>query len=111
VSFVTTFIDLQNALVPTPGVFQEGGHDYRLEIPEAMRAVWNLPVDDEQMDRVQEALRLRELQWETRRRWDKAQATPSPERPAAEEKVLADVSSWVGHDIGREELLQIVDAS
>jgi len=111
VSFVTTFIDLQNALVPTPGVFQEGGHDYRLEIPDAMRAVWNLPVDDEQMDRVQEALRFRELQWETRRRWDKAQATPSPERPAAEEKVLADVSSWVGHDIGREELLQIVDAS
>ena len=28
VTFVTTFIDLQNALVPTPGVFEEGGHDY-----------------------------------------------------------------------------------
>jgi uncharacterized membrane protein len=108
VTFVTTFIDLQNALVPTPGIFQEGGHDYRLEIPEAMREVWDLSATDEQMDRVQEALRNRELQWETRRRWDKAQATPTPERPAAEEKVLADVSKWTGRDVTRDDVLQIV---
>ena len=43
--------------------------------------------------------------------WDKAQTTPSPDRPAAEEKVLADVSTWIGHDVAREELLQIVDGS
>jgi hypothetical protein len=110
VSFVTTFIDLQNALVPTPGIFQEGGHDYRLEIPEAMRAVWDLSVGDDQMARVQEALRFRELQWEARRRWDKAQTVPTPERPAAEDKVLHDVSTWTGRDVTREELLQIVDA-
>ena len=108
VTFVTTFIDLQNALVPTPGVFQEGGHDYRLEIPEAMRAVWGLTATDEQMTRVQEALRYRELQWETRRRWEKAQATATPERPAAEEKVLTDVSTWTGRDITRDDVLHIV---
>ena len=111
VSFVTTFIDLQNALVPTPGIFQEGGHDYRLEIPEAMRTVWGLAASDEQMDRVQSALRRRELQWEARRRWDKAQSTATPDRPAAEDKVLAAVSTWLGHDVTREELTQIIDGS
>ncbi len=109
VSFVTTFIDLQNALLPTPGIFQEGGHDYRLAIPEALRAVWRLSASEEQMDRVQEALRHRELQWEARRRWEKAQAMPTPERPTAEEKVLSDASAWIGHPITREELLQIID--
>jgi len=108
VSFVTTFIDLQNALVPTPGFFQEGGHDYRREIPEAMSAVWGLSASDEQMQSVQEALRFRELQWEARRRWDKAESVPTPDRPAAEDKVLADVSKWLGHEVTREELLQIV---
>ena len=39
-TFFTTFIDLQNALAPTPGVFSEGGHDYRLAIPEALRTVF-----------------------------------------------------------------------
>lgn len=108
VTFVTTFIDLQNALVPTPGIFQEGGHDYRLEIPEAMRAVWRLSATDDQMARVQEALRYRELQWETRRRWEKAQATASPDRPAAEEKVLADVATWTGRPVTTDDILQII---
>ncbi len=111
VSFVTTFVDLQNALVPTPGIFQEGGHDYRLEVPEAIRAVWRLTASDEQMVRVQEALRRRELQWEVRRRWDKAQAVPTPERPAAEAAVLSDVASWVGHDVTTQDLLRILDGS
>jgi uncharacterized membrane protein len=111
VSFVTTFIDLQNALVPTPGIFQEGGHDYRRAIPEAMRSVWSLSATDEQMESVQLALRSRELRWEARRRWETAQTTPSPDRPAAEEKVLADVASWTGRDVTREELLEIVTTS
>ncbi len=45
VSFVTTFIDLQNALVPTPGIFQQGGHDYREEIPEAVRTTFRLDIE------------------------------------------------------------------
>jgi hypothetical protein len=33
-TFLTTVIDLMNALTPTPGRFDEGGHDYRAAIPE-----------------------------------------------------------------------------
>jgi uncharacterized membrane protein len=60
VTFITTFIDLQNALVPTPGVFQEGGHDYRLVIPDTLREVFGRSATDAQMDRVQQALRANE---------------------------------------------------
>lgn len=107
VTFVTTFIDLQNALVPTPGIFQEGGHDYRLVIPETLRQVFGLEASSEQMQRVQDALRARELGWEVRRRWDKAQAVPSPERPAAERKVIESVATWTGRDVTREDVEQL----
>jgi uncharacterized membrane protein len=112
VSFVTTFADMQNALVPTPGVFQEGGHDYRREIPEAVRAVFRLEASDEQMGRVQAALRRRELVWEVRRQWDKAAAEPSPKRAEAEEKVLAKLAEWTGRDsVTREDVQELVDSS
>jgi uncharacterized membrane protein len=104
VSFITTFIDLQNALVPTPGVFQEGGHDYRREIPEAVRRVFRLTATDDQMDRVQAALRERELAWEVKRQWSKAESTPTPKRAEAEGKVEAKVATWTGHDIAREDI-------
>jgi uncharacterized membrane protein len=110
VTFVTTFVDMQNALVPTPGVFQEGGHDYRLVIPETLRQVFGLQASEEQMDRVQEALRARELEWEARRRWAKAELAPTPDRAAAEQKVLTDVSTWTGRDIDRAALAAIIDA-
>lgn len=107
VTFVSTFIDLQNALAPTPGVFQEGGHDYRVAIPEALRQVFGLEASSDQMQRVQDALRARELQWEVRRRWDKAQAVPTPKRPAAEQRVIESVSTWTGRSVTREDVVQL----
>lgn len=104
VTFVTTFIDLQNALVPTPGIFQEGGHDYRLVIPETLRQVFGLEASSEQMQRVQDALRARELEWEVRRRWDKAQAAATPDRAAEEQKVIESVSTWTGSDVTRDDV-------
>jgi hypothetical protein len=85
-------------------VFQEGGHDYRLMIPDTLREVFGLSATDEQMERVQQALRANELAWEVRRRWAKVQASPTPERAAAEEKVLAQVSAWTGRALTREDL-------
>ena len=94
-TFFATFIDVLNALAPPPGVFKEGGHDYRLEVPEALREVWRLSATEEQMASVQSALRRRELGWETKRRWMEAQAVVGPEqRAAAERKVLDDVATW-----------------
>ena len=111
VSFVTTFIDLQNALAPTPGVFQEGGHDYRREIPEAVRTTFRLEIGDEQMARVEQALRERELVWEVRRRWAKAEAEPTPKRSEAQAKVEKDIATWTGRPAGRDDVLRIVDQS
>ena len=95
-TFFTTFIDLQNALAPTPGVFGEGGHDYRLAIPEALRTVFSLSATAEQMARVQHALRLRELGWEAKRRWDATASMPAAEQQQARAALDAKVSEWVG---------------
>ena len=95
-TFFTTFVDMQNALAPTPGVFGEGGHDYRREVPEALRSVFSLESTEDQMDRVQEALRARELGWETRRRWDAAESLPAQERAAARADLEATVAQWTG---------------
>jgi len=96
VTFFATFLDMQNALSPTPGTFQEGGHDYRREIPEALRTVYRLSATDEQMERVQAALRARELEWETRRQWMAAESKPATDRAAAEAKVEKHVAEWTG---------------
>jgi uncharacterized membrane protein len=98
-TFLMTFLDMQNALLPTPGVFDEGGHDYRREIPEAIRTVWSLDASAEQMKRVQEALRTRELAWGVRRSWCEVQAKTTLERPAAERKLVDTVSAWTDRPI------------
>jgi uncharacterized membrane protein len=98
-TFFMTFLDMQNALVPTPGIFDEGGHDYRCEIPEAIHTVWGLDASEEQMTRVQQALRRRELLWEVRRCWHDVEVKPTPERPAAEQALADKVSVWTGQQI------------
>jgi hypothetical protein len=90
---------MQNALVPTPGIFDEGGHDYRREIPNAIRTVWGLEADDEQMEGVQQALRKRELFWAVKRSWHEVEATATPGRPAAEQQLVDKVSAWMGQPI------------
>ncbi len=98
-TFFMTFLDMQNALVPTPGVFDEGGHDYRREIPDAIRAVWGLEASDEQMQSVQQALRKRELLWAVKRSWHDVEVKPTPERPAAEQQLIDKVAAWTGQPI------------
>lgn len=97
-TFVATFTDMLNALTPTPGVFAEGGHDYRVEIPEAIRQVWRLPATEEQMKNVQSVLRTRELAWEVKRDWDSAKAQPADKQAEALEKVRKQVGEWTGQD-------------
>ena len=110
-TFFATFIDMLNALSPTPGVFIEGGHDYRLELPDAVREVWRLDASDEQMASMQQALRRRELGWETKRRWMEAESVVGPDaRSAKERKVLDDVATWTGRSsVTPEDVLQIID--
>ena len=96
VTFIATFVDMQNALMPTPGTFQEGGHDYRREIPDALRRVFRLSAAPEQLERMEAALRARELEWETRREWMAAESKPATERAKAESKVEANITKWTG---------------
>ncbi|NQU36689.1 MAG: alpha/beta-hydrolase family protein [Actinobacteria bacterium] len=114
VTFVQTFIDMLNALTPTPGVFAEGGHDYRVEIPGAVQSVFRLPATSDQMNSVQQALRVRELQWEAARKWEDAEAnTDSKKREEAEAKVENEVGTWLGRSddapVTEAELHDIID--
>ena len=107
-TFFTTFVDLQNALAPTPGVFDEGGHDYRKLIPETLRTVFSLEVTDAQMARVQHALRARELGWEAKRRWDATESLPPAEQAAARAAVQEKLSEWTGSNIDDAGVEQII---
>src|SRR5664280_1433877 len=98
-TFFATFVDMQNALTPTPGVFNEGGHDYRRAIPGALRTVFSLPATDTQMTRVEQALQYRVLGWETKRRWDATTSMPAAERSQARSALDTTVSGWVGHTV------------
>ncbi|MGB2738508.1 MAG: hypothetical protein WBC27_10765, partial [Candidatus Nanopelagicales bacterium] len=58
---------------------------------------WRLKVSDETMVRVQQALRRRERQWETARRWEAAEANADPKkRQEAELKTEKAVAGWLG---------------
>ena len=107
-TFLTTFFDMQNALVPTPGIFNEGGHDYRDVLPQAIKETWRLHATDAQMARVNEALRSRELAWELYRDWTSALAKPAEKQPEAKAKVLKTASTYTGRQIDEAALQEII---
>lgn len=109
VTFLTTFFDMQNALVPTPGTFAEGGHDYRDVLPDAIRHTWQLSATPEQLTRVNDALRRRELAWELYRDWTAALAKPADKQPEAKAKVLKTAAEYTGRTIDEAGLQAIID--
>lgn len=66
-TFLLTGIDLLNADHVTPGRFEAYGHDYRADIPQMTRIAFNLKADQDTMNRIEAALRQRELGWAKRR--------------------------------------------
>jgi hypothetical protein len=57
---------MKNAMTVVPGVFEAKGHDYRADLACFVRAVYRLDATEEQMERVEEALRdfeTRRAQW------------------------------------------------
>lgn len=107
-TFMMTFLDMLNALVPTPGIFAEGGHDYRTVIPSAISKTWRLPATDVQMSRINIALRKRELAWELYRDWTAAEAKPAQDVDKAKAKVLETATKYVGHPVDQAELEGII---
>ena len=57
-TFFQTLIDMKNAQVP--GSFRAWAHDYRADLPEFIRDVYDLECTDEQMQAIQDAVRVRE---------------------------------------------------
>ncbi|MGY1620499.1 alpha/beta-hydrolase family protein [Geodermatophilus sp. SYSU D00691] len=57
-TFFQSLVDMKNAQVPGP--YRAWAHDYRADLPRVLAAVYGLPATAEQLDRVEEALRLRE---------------------------------------------------
>ena len=66
-TFVITLIDLKNGMNSKPGEFVRLGHDYRIELCDAIRHTYRLPASREQVDRIELALRDREREWAARR--------------------------------------------
>jgi uncharacterized membrane protein len=66
-TFVITLVDLKNGMNSKPGEFVRLGHDYRIELCDAIRHTYQLDASPEQVDRIENALREREREWATRR--------------------------------------------
>jgi len=109
-TYLMTFVDMINALVPTPGTFAEGGHDYRAVLPKAIRETWRLEATDAQMVRVNKALRQRELAWELYRDWAAANAKPAQDVDKSRAKVLSNATKYTGFDVDEAKLQEIIDA-
>jgi uncharacterized membrane protein len=63
VTFCQTALDAANAMVTVPGVFESFGHDYRADTARFVRDAYHLPsVTEEQMERIEAALRSLELE-------------------------------------------------
>ena len=107
-TFLMTFIDMLNALTPTPGVFAQGGHDYREVLPEAISETWRLPATAKQMDTMNQVLRQRELAWELFRDWAAALASPADKREEAKKKVLEKASKYVDSPVNADDLIELV---
>ena len=63
VTFLQTLIDMKNSMSVVPGVFEAKGHDYRADLARFVRAVYRLDASEEQMERIEDALK----DFETRR--------------------------------------------
>ncbi|MGH2774851.1 MAG: alpha/beta-hydrolase family protein [Actinomycetota bacterium] len=63
ITFLQTLVDMKNSMTVVPGVFEAKGHDYRADLARFVRAVYRLDATEEQMERIEEALRA----FETRR--------------------------------------------
>ena len=66
ITFLQTLIDMKNSMTVVPGVFEAKGHDYRADLARFVRAVYRLEATEEQMGRIEEALRTfesRRAEW------------------------------------------------
>lgn len=66
-SFVIAVFDLLNAMNQKPGSFVRVGHDYRIDLREALQKAYRLSSSPTQAEAIEKALREREQMWAERR--------------------------------------------
>ena len=66
-TMLVLLVDVINAIDFVPGVFVARGHDYRASIAKMVAEAYRLPVEAEEMNRIEHALREREKIWADRR--------------------------------------------
>jgi uncharacterized membrane protein len=92
-SFILVGIDLLNADNVTPGEFDAFAHDYRKDIPEMIRLAYGFDVPPARMERIERALRERELEWAERR-------VVAENLDKAEQRVRETLAEWgVDHTV------------
>ena len=79
-SFFQVLVDMKNSANVVPGVFAATGHDYRADLVHFFRAVLDIKVSDEQMQRLTKWLQDREL---LRSEWVKHHGTSDVSLSAA----------------------------
>lgn len=62
-TFILTAVDMKNATAVIPGQFQALGHDYRADLARFTSLSFELPVAEEELARIEIALREREFTW------------------------------------------------
>lgn len=62
-TFMTTLVDVKNAMNVQPGYFVARGHDYRADIASMVAVAYGLEMSAGEHLRIEEALRRRELVW------------------------------------------------
>jgi uncharacterized membrane protein len=79
ITFWQTAIDAANAMVTVPGEFRSFGHDYRADTARVVREAFGLPaVTDDQLRRVEAALRRLEVERAARIEAASHEASPPP---------------------------------
>jgi hypothetical protein len=87
VTFVISLVDLKNGMDSRPGEFVRRGHDYRIELCDAIRHGFRLPASEAQVAGIEQSLRDREREWAARRMVAKRFSS-------ARSSVLRQLSSW-----------------
>ena len=86
-TFIITLMDLKNGMNSKPGEFVRRGHDYRIDLCEAVKGAYELPATAKQSARIEAALRSRERDWATRR-------MVASRFAKARDSVMAQLTKW-----------------
>jgi uncharacterized membrane protein len=67
ITFAIALVDLKNGMDSKPGLFVRRGHDYRIEMCDAVRHTFGLEASPAQLEAIEATLRSREQEWAARR--------------------------------------------